>query len=151
MRPVVEVRTPMPRPQLPRRRDEPVDYVRTVANSLDVGERILINDRSSPFLVKEREQDIGFTPRGGQPSEYPYHIIWLLGNGRTYRMRWSATQDTPPRLHARGELTLETRRGEQQFVATEPGEPVWRIRDSDVDGRDEQTDRVLARLIEFDG
>lgn len=81
------------------------EFVCTIADALEPDDEVIINDRSRPVTVLgfEEQQNPGLL----KSPDYPYHIVWLRGNGTEYRMRWSHRCEHSPTLHTESEL--ETR------------------------------------------
>lgn len=77
-------------------------FICSVCEALEAGDEVLINRRSRPIEVLgyERQDSPGLI--GG--SDYPYHILWLRGNGTEYRLRWSHLGEYAPHLHTESEL-----------------------------------------------
>lgn len=91
-----------------RKQNQDQSFVCAVADALRQGDEVLLNDRSRPLTVMYREQDTGGGLTSG--SDYPYHHVWLEGNGTTYRMRYSHTGNSYPMLHTDSQLrTVESR------------------------------------------
>lgn len=127
------------------------DVVCSILDALEPDDEIYINDRARPLRVLGFEKDYHKGLIGG--SDYPYHILWLRGNGTEYRLRWSHTGDYYPNLHTESELetreSYSVKHGEvrQQTISLERGERVTYV--SVVDIPDEKLpDFVLARQID---
>jgi len=125
-------------------------FVCGVAEALEAGDEVIINDRSRPLEVLgfEEQRCRGFLGA----NDYPYHILWLRGNGTEYRLRWSHLCEYLPRLHT--ESQLETResfchRDREKYIQTTAKTSGTRVRwicPVDVD-KSELSDWVLARSI----
>lgn len=127
------------------------DIVCSILDALEPDDEIHINDRARPLRVLGFEEDRHKGLING--SDYPYHILWLRGNGTEYRLRWSHTADYYPHLHTESELetreSYSVKHGEvrQQTISLESGERVTYV--SVVDVPDEQlTEFVIARQID---
>lgn len=136
---------------MPDRSIQPADRVCAVADALEAGDEVRVNDRSRAITVLGRDVDAshGFV----RAPDYPYRIVWLRGNGTEYRLRYSHTAEYRPHLHTEGELTTREafcyRCGERhpRTRATTSGERVRRISVADVpDGF--LTDWAFRRNVE---
>lgn len=78
------------------------DFVCSVADALESGDKVIINNRQNALTVLGRDEDAnhGFV---SQP-DYPYKIVWLRGNGTEYRLRYSHTGEYFPILHSESQL-----------------------------------------------
>lgn len=115
-------------------------FVCEVAEALETGDEIIINDRSRPLEVLgfEEQRSSGVM----KASDYPYHILWLRGNGTEYRLRWSHQCNHTPRLNSESELetresyNYDTQQMENRTRATETGERVRWVCPVDIDESD---------------
>jgi hypothetical protein len=127
------------------------EFVCSVAEALETGDEVIINDRSRPLTVTRFEEDRHTGVIGG--SDYPYHVLWLRGNGTEYRMRWSHLCEHSPHLHTESDLesgeSFSIKHGEPRPYtrATGQGTTVRWLCPAGVDKGD-LTDWVIARSIE---
>lgn len=75
------------------------EWVCSIADRLSVGDEVLVNERSRPLTVTDRDIDRGSGP------DYPHKHVWLEGNGTEYRLRYSHTKLNIPVLHTRSNWT----------------------------------------------
>jgi len=127
------------------------EFVCGVAEVLEAGDEVILNDRSRSLEVLGFEEQTSDGYVSG--SDWPYHVLWLRGNGTEYRLRWSHLCEHNPRLHTESELetreSYSVKHGEKRkrTIAETSGTRVHWICPVDVD-RDELVDWVLSRSIE---
>lgn len=127
------------------------EFVCSVAEALERDDEIIINGRSRPLTVLGFEEHRSHGVVSG--SDWPYHILWLRGNGTEYRLRWSHLCEYYPRLHTDSQLetteSYSVKHGEPRkwTRATDSGERVHWICPVDV-GRDELLDWAIFRSLD---
>lgn len=127
------------------------EVVCSVAEALETGDEVIINDRSRPLTVTRFEEDRHSGVIGG--SDYPYHVLWLRGNGTEYRLRWSHTCEYAPKLHTESELesgeSYSVKHGERRPYtrATNSGTTVRWLCPEGVDA-DDLTEWVFFRSVD---
>jgi hypothetical protein len=62
-------------------------FVCSVAEALEPDDEVIVNGRSRPLTVLGFEEQTSNGAISGR--DWPYHILWLRGNGTEYRLRWS--------------------------------------------------------------
>lgn len=113
------------------------EFVCSVAEALEAADEVIINGRSRALTVLGFEEQTSKGVISG--SDYPYHILWLRGNGTEYRLRWSHTCEYLPRIHTESELEVREswsiKHGEltDETLSTGPGERVLWLCPVDVD------------------
>jgi len=137
-------------PAMGQIRAEP-EFVCGVADALEPDDEVIINSRERTLTVLGFEEQL--SPGVINASDYPYHILWLRGNGTEYRMRWSHLSEYYPNLHTESELetyeSYSVKHGEprKQTRSTTSGKRVRWLKPIDVD-KEELPDWVLGRSIE---
>jgi hypothetical protein len=82
--------------------EQSVDWVCSISNNLEKGDKVLINDRSNPLRVFHNQL------KDGVGAEFPFHQIWLEGNVTTYCLKYSHLCEYHPRLYSASEWTERT-------------------------------------------
>jgi len=122
-----------------------------VAEALEPDDEVLVNGRSRPVTVLGFEEQP--SPGVVSGSDYPYHMLWLRGNGTEYLLRWSHTGDYYPTLNTESELetyeSYSVKHGEprQATRATCEGETVRRLAVDGV-GPDDLAEWAFQRSVD---
>ncbi len=129
------------------------DFVCSVAESLEIGYKITINNKDIKFEVikAEKKEEDGIL----DDSDYPYYIWWLNGNGKKYRLSWSSKRYYYPTLCPIDKLkTIEkySPKYDETIVKTiisdDEGETVHWICPEKIE-RDNLSNWVLMRNIQY--
>jgi len=100
--------------------------VNEVADSLEKGQEVLFNDRSTPLEVVDRiEERITKTYRRRAGERNHYDIVVLEGNGTVYHLLWQHGSGSNPILRKRSEWTEEeTEDGEVEYDYSSRGDRI---------------------------
>lgn len=72
------------------------EWLTALSRTLQEGDEVLINERSRPLTVTDRET------REGVGTSYPHKFIWLEGNGTEYILKVFNTPNNPRLYSASG-------------------------------------------------
>jgi hypothetical protein len=99
--------------------------VNRVADSLEEGQKVLLNDRSRPLeVVGRREKQITKSYRKRNGRGY-YDIVVLEGNGTVYHLLWQHGSGIEPMLRKQSEWTeVEADNGSTKFDYSSQGDRV---------------------------
>lgn len=100
--------------------------VNEIADSLEEGEKVLFNDRSTPLEVVGRmEERITKTYRRRAGERNHYDIVILEGNGTVYHLLWQHGSGSNPILRMRSQWTeKETEDGDVEYDYSSQGDRI---------------------------
>ena len=125
------------------------ERVCSIADALRPGDMVYIGHRKRPIEVQTRE--IQTQNSFLRSPDYPYRVVWLVGNGTRYRLRYSNRCENSPWIHSMSDLrwrdneTHPYRESKWILKRNATSERVRRIWPAAVESKDELADWVLSR------
>lgn len=123
-----------------------------VADALQAGDEVYVGRRSRPLEVQTRETSKKYTPWGmNKGTDYPYRMVWLVGNGTRYRIRYSHLCEYYPRVLTSSEMRRdESHFGNGEMLPNDSAkfERVRKLVPVSIETYEQLTDWVLGRNIE---
>lgn len=103
--------------------------VNEIADSLQEGQKILLDDRSIPLKVVDRKKKQITKVHRRHPGERDYFdIIVIEGNGTTYHLLWQHGSGHTPILRTRSQWTeTETEDGDIEYDYSSQGDRIETI------------------------
>lgn len=90
-------------------------WVCAIADTLQPGDEVMMNDRSRALTVTDRDT------QEGVGDLYPFEQVWLEGNGTEYYLRYSHTHRYHPKLYSASEYDIREQACGRTEVKTHVG------------------------------